>query len=229
MQRDDLLEEDRLGARDVLERLARHGLGQEADEVAGMAGLEGDADLAVGLEAADAGAVPGARIDHDKGAPRRIDRDALRRDDAHEGVIDRPLERAAVDDELGLVVEHVRRGLGEMLAILVAALAHHVEEQEAALRGVDHVFDRRSKGTRGRRNRRFGWLASAGGHGLTSSIGLWFRSPRALILIEGVRPVAGSGDLGLAVDNVSLTDVGSKTMPMPAAQLMCDGMHPRPT
>ena len=40
------------------------GLGQEADEIAGMPGLERDADLAVGLEAADAGAVPGARIDH---------------------------------------------------------------------------------------------------------------------------------------------------------------------
>ena len=146
MQRDDLLEEDRLGARDVLERLARHGLGQEANEVAGMAGLEGDADLAVGLEAADAGAVPGARIDDDEGAPRRIDRHAFRRHDAHEGVIDRPRERAAVDDELGLVVEHVRRRLGEVLAVLVAALAQHVEEEEAALRGVDHVFEAGAKG-----------------------------------------------------------------------------------
>ena len=104
MQRDDLLQEDRLGARDVPEGLARHRLGQEADEVAGMAGLEGHADLAVGLEAADAGAVPGARIDDDEGAARRIDLDALRRDDAHEGIVDRPLERAAVDDELRRIV-----------------------------------------------------------------------------------------------------------------------------
>ena len=173
MQRDDLLEEDRLGARDVLERLARHGLGQEADEVAGMTGLEGDADLAVCLEAADAGAVPGARIDHDKGAPCRIDRHTLRRDDAHEGVIDRPRERAAVDHELGLVVEHVRRRLGEMLAILVAALAQHVEEEEAALCGIDHVVDRGGKGTKGIGSGRLGWRASAGGHGLTSSIVRW--------------------------------------------------------
>ncbi len=57
-----------------------------------------------------------------------------------ESIVDRPLERTAVDDELDLVVEHVRRGLGQMLAILVAALAHHVPEQHAALRRIDHVF-----------------------------------------------------------------------------------------
>ena len=40
MQRDDLFEEDRFGAGDVLDGLARHRIGQEADEIAGMAGLE---------------------------------------------------------------------------------------------------------------------------------------------------------------------------------------------
>ena len=149
MQRDDFFKEDRLGASDILKRLTWHGLGQEAYEVAGMTGLEGDADLAVCLEAADAGAVPSAWVDHNKGAPSRIYRDTLRRDNAHEGVIDRPLKRAAVDHELGLVVEHVRRGLGQMLAILVAALAHHVEEDEAALCGIHHVVNRGSKGPKG--------------------------------------------------------------------------------
>ena len=66
-------------------RLARHRVGQEADEIAGMAGLERDADLAVGLEAADPGPVPGARIDDDEGPARRIDLDALRRDDPRPG------------------------------------------------------------------------------------------------------------------------------------------------
>jgi hypothetical protein len=32
-----------------------------------------------------------------------------------------------------------------MLAILIAALAHHVPEQHAALRGIDHVFHRGGK------------------------------------------------------------------------------------
>ena len=76
MQRNDLFEEDRLGARDVLDRLARHRVRQEADEIAGMAGLERDADLAVGLEAADAGAVAGARVDDNERPPRQVDFDA---------------------------------------------------------------------------------------------------------------------------------------------------------
>ena len=71
MQRDDLFEEDRLGAGDVLDGLARHRIGQEADEITGMSGLERDADFAVGLEAADAGTVPGARIDDDERPARR--------------------------------------------------------------------------------------------------------------------------------------------------------------
>ena len=71
-----------------------------------------------------------------------------RRHDAHQPVIDRPLERAAVEDQLDLVVEDVRRRLRQMLAILVAALAHDVPEQDAALRGIDHVFDRRARTVR---------------------------------------------------------------------------------
>ena len=74
------------------------------------------ADLAVGLEAADAGTVSGARIDHDERPARRIDLDAGRRHDPRQAVIDRPFQRAAIDDQLDLVVENVRRRLGGMLA-----------------------------------------------------------------------------------------------------------------
>ena len=129
MQCDDLLEEDRLSARDVLEGLAWHGFGQEPDEIAGMTGLEGDADLTVGLEPADARAMPRARIDHHEGAARRIDCRSLGRDNPHEDIVNRPIEGAAVNNDLRRIVEHVRRGLREMLAILVAALAHHVQKR----------------------------------------------------------------------------------------------------
>ncbi len=145
VQRDDLFEEYRFGAGNVLDGLARHRIGQEADEIAGMAGLEGDADLAVGLEAADARAMAGARIDDDERPARRIDLNALRRNDPHEPIVDRPLQRAAVNDELDLVIEHMRRSLGQMLAILIAALAHDVPEQHAPLRRIDHVFHGGSK------------------------------------------------------------------------------------
>src|SRR5262249_39015952 len=53
MQRGALFEKARLGARDVLDRLAGNGMGKEADEIAGMSGLEGHAVFAVRFEAAD--------------------------------------------------------------------------------------------------------------------------------------------------------------------------------
>ena len=89
MPLDDLLDEDRLGARDAFDGLARHRFGQEPNEVAGMARLHGDADLAVGLEAADSGAVASAGIDHDERPAFKVDLNALGRDDAHQRVVDR--------------------------------------------------------------------------------------------------------------------------------------------
>ena len=55
-----------------------------------MASFERHADLAVGLETADAGTVSGTRINDDEGAARLIDLYTLRRDDAHESIVDRP-------------------------------------------------------------------------------------------------------------------------------------------
>ena len=140
MAGDDGLEEGGLGGGDVEDGLARLGVGQEADEVGRVAGLHRDPDLAVGLEAADAGAVAGARVDDDEGALQRVDRDALGRDDAGEEVVDRAGERAAVEDELGLVVEDVRGELRGVRLVLGGALAHHVEEEDPALPGVGQVF-----------------------------------------------------------------------------------------
>ena len=64
---------------------------------------------------------------------------------ADKNVVDRPIERAAVDNELRRVIEDVWSDLGQVLAVLVAALPHHIPEQHAALRGIDQVFDRGSK------------------------------------------------------------------------------------
>ena len=50
-----------------------HRIGQESDEIARMPGLERDADFAVGLEAADAGTMSGARVDDDERPARWID------------------------------------------------------------------------------------------------------------------------------------------------------------
>ena len=91
--------------------------------------------------------VPGARIDHHERPPGHVDLDAGRRYDAHQGVIHRPLEGASVDDQFRLVVENVGNGVAQMLAVRVAALAHDVPEQNAALSGVAHVFHRGRKRT----------------------------------------------------------------------------------
>ena len=116
------------------------GLGQEADEVAGMAGRQRDADLAVLLHAADAGAVAGARVDHDERSLCRVDRGAGRRNDAHQHVVDGPRQGPSVADELEREAEHVGRVLGALFQIGVAALAQHIEEQDRALPGIDPVF-----------------------------------------------------------------------------------------
>ena len=139
---DNGLAENGLGQRNVFDRLPRHGVRRKADEVAGVSGLQHDADLAVRLEAGDAGAVTGARIDDDEGPQLRVDRDVLWRHDANEPIVDGALQRAAVDDELELIAQHVRDRLRLMLQVAVAALTHHVPEQDAALRQVNQVVTR---------------------------------------------------------------------------------------
>ena len=60
-------------------------------------------------------------------------------------VVHRPIERAAIDDEFDLVIQHVRRGFCRVLAIAVASLPHDVPEQDAALSGIHHVFGGRAE------------------------------------------------------------------------------------
>ena len=77
-----------LGLADVEHRLPRLGVAEEDDEVDGMAVAQGDADLRIVLEAADARAVARARVDDHVRAALRVDGDALRRHDAHQRVVD---------------------------------------------------------------------------------------------------------------------------------------------
>jgi hypothetical protein len=138
-----LAQERDLGGDHRLDRLPGHWIREEHDEVARVAELERNADLAIHLEAADSRAVPGTRVDHHERAHSRVGgRVTLGRPDAHQRVVRGLLQAAPVDDDL--VVEHQhRRAAGSLVfQILVAALAQYVEGQDGALPGVDDVSRR---------------------------------------------------------------------------------------
>src|SRR5262245_40723032 len=122
----DLLDENRLVTREVRDRLARNRLRQKSDEIAGMAGLECDANFAVGLEPANARTMPGTWVNDNERPQLRIYFDSRWRDNAHEQIIHRPLERAPINHQLGFVVEHIRYRLGYVLAVLVPALTQYM-------------------------------------------------------------------------------------------------------
>src|SRR6185295_4031155 len=95
---DHPLEKRRLRMCDVFDGLAWHRLGKEADEIAGMTRFEGNADLAVCFEAANAGPVAGAWIDNHERAFACVDLSTFRRYDADECIVDGPLQLASVHD-----------------------------------------------------------------------------------------------------------------------------------
>src|SRR4051794_33573298 len=147
MKVDHLLQEHGFRPRDVLDGLSDHGLRQEADEVAGMTSLEGCPNLAVGFEAANARAMPGTWIDDNERPALRIYFYVLRRDDPGQNIVDRAIQRPPIDKEFRLKFENVRGNSGQVLAILIATLAHHIEKQRAPLRSVNDVIDAVSEAT----------------------------------------------------------------------------------
>ena len=149
-----LFNEDRFGAGDVSDCLPWNRFGEKSNEITRMTGLECNADLTVGLEAANARTVAGARIDDDKRPQLRIDVDAVGRDDPHKSIIYGPVQLAAVHNQLDLVVEYVRRVFGHVLAILISALTQHIPKQYAALGGIDPVLHCRGKYRKRRRRLR---------------------------------------------------------------------------
>jgi len=96
-------------------RLAGHWVRQEADEVARMSSLHGDADFAVGFKSAYARTVAGTGIDDNERTAREIDFDTLGRDDPHQRIIDRLRQLPAIHDQFGSETEDVRSGFREML------------------------------------------------------------------------------------------------------------------
>src|SRR5712671_3252528 len=173
MQGYDLFNENRFGPGDVLNGLTGHWLRGKADEIAGMPRPECNADFAVRLETANTRPVARARIHDHERSPFLIHFDACGRHHPDKAVIDRPIERAAIDDKFHLIFEHMRHRLRQMLAILVATLAHDVEEQHAALSGIDDVLNGGAEHTKrcGRRHAWFHWILF-GWHFLFSVIAL---------------------------------------------------------
>src|SRR5262249_29395257 len=118
---DDALEEARLGAHDVFDCLARHGLWQEPYEVARMTFVARDPNCPRVLDAADTRPMSGSWINDDERSLLRIDFDIARRRNVHETIIHRSRQLATVGDELALELENMRRRLGSIFEVIVAA------------------------------------------------------------------------------------------------------------
>ena len=145
MALDNPLKKDGFGTRDMLDRLSRDRVGEKADEIAGVARLERDADFAVGFEPADPRPVARAGIDDNERSQPLVNFHAGGRNNSDQHVVDRMVERATVDNKLGLIVQNVRRRFCHVRAISVAALAHDIHEQDAALRRVHDVARERAE------------------------------------------------------------------------------------
>jgi hypothetical protein len=80
-------------------------------------------------------------IDHDERTAPDIDLHSAWRSDAHQPIVDRPLQLSAIYDQIDGIVEDMRRGFGQVFSVLNAALAHDIEEQDAALPGIHQIFE----------------------------------------------------------------------------------------
>jgi len=96
----DVFDEARLGLGDVEQGLSRFGRVTEGDEVGRVAGAQALADFRILLEPTDAGAVATTWVDDDHRAAPFVYRQALRRENAQQGIVDRMGQVASVDQYL---------------------------------------------------------------------------------------------------------------------------------
>ncbi len=125
---------------DVEEQLAGRRCRPEADKVDRMTRIEGVADLALRLEATNSRPLTSSRVHHHDRPFPSIYCDTGRRDNARQRVVDRPGQRATVHQHLVPEAQHSCHRAGCDLDLFVTALAQQIEEKNAALERVHHVF-----------------------------------------------------------------------------------------
>ena len=133
---------------DIAQRLTGNRLGQEAYEVAGMARLQGVADLAVRLETADTRPMARPRIDNDEGAHQRIDPHPGFRagKDAEQHIIAGPSEGSSIHHDFIMEGQDRRLSRFGMFDRLIATLAHDVPEQDRALESIREIIEGAAEG-----------------------------------------------------------------------------------
>src|SRR5512135_165705 len=141
MQLAHLVDETLLRVTHVGQRLARFGVGEEYDEIDRVPVTQGHADLRVVLEPADPGPMARARVDDHVRPAFRVHGNARGRQYPDEGVIDRPLEGARVDDNLILEVQHRRLARLFVFDKVVAPLPEGVPEEYGALHEVCRILE----------------------------------------------------------------------------------------
>ena len=128
---------------DIGQRLSGAGFGIEDGEIGRVAQMERHTDFGVVLEAPDPRAVTRPRVDHHHRSlillfeVARVRRAAAR--DAQQRVVRRPLELPCVEDQFVFEVEQGRLTGALVSQHVVATLAQHVHEEQAALQQIDVV------------------------------------------------------------------------------------------
>ena len=124
----------------VSQRLMGAGLREEHDEIDGVAGVQGHADLGFALEPAHAGAMPSAGVEDDHRWLGGIDAivPAVLADlgDAQQRVVHGARELACVEQRLVLEIEQRRQAGALVVEHVVGTPAQGVEEQDRPLQHI---------------------------------------------------------------------------------------------